>query len=134
MDKPFEHIEFPDGQWWDIWTVVTRGMRKRFRNAAMGAMLTGTLHFNGGSDLSDPEKLKAAILANPGSFNLNAIDDGYLLHGTKAWSWPEPVSLDVIDTLPDDMVSKVLARMAILYAEVSEEIQKKDIGTSSRPT
>ena len=122
MDRAFERIELPDG-WWEIWVVPTRGMRKMFR-AAVGNAIAGKLHLNGNA--ADPEALKAALIAQAGNFDLNLVDDGYLVHGTKDWSWPEPVTAAFIDTLPDPWVDKVLARMRVLYAETTEEEQKKD--------
>lgn len=131
MDRPFERIELGGDddhrQWWEIYTLVTRGMRRQFRKAAMSA-ITGKMDVPAGTDLADPEQLKAALLNNASLFDLNAVDDGYLLHGTKAWSWPEPVSREAIDALPDALVEKVLERMRALYAEPGEEAQKKDIG------
>lgn len=127
MDRPIERILFDSGDWWEIYTEVTRGMRRKFREAAMKA-LTGKLDLNGHTNLSDPDQIKAAILSQPQLVNLNAVDDGYLLHGTKAWSFPQPFSLEAVDELPDAIVEKVLERMRLLYSEPGEEAQKKDIG------
>lgn len=126
MERAFERIELPEA-WWEIWVTPTRGMRKMFRAATMNA-IAGKVHLNGNSN--DPEALKAALVSQMGNFDLNLVDDGYLVHGTKAWSWPEPVTAAFIDTLPDPWVEKVLGRMRELYSETPEEAQKKDTAAS----
>ena len=133
MERPFERIELGEGDWVEIYTLVTRGMRKLFRNAAT-ASAVGKLHINGDMDLSDQNAVRNLLLANVASFDLNAIDDSYLLHGIKAWSWPDPITLDVIDGLPSATVAPILERLQFLYGEVSEDTQKKDTVTSLQPT
>ena len=131
MDRPFEHIDLGEGTWVDIYTVVTRGMRKKFRNAATTGAV-GRLHINGDTDLSNENAVKALLLANLAAFDLEAVDDSYLLHGIKAWSWPDQVTLEIIDAMPAAVIAKILERMQVLYSEVPQEEQKKDIGTSSQ--
>ena len=115
---PIERVELPDA-WWEIRTVITRGMRKAFRRAGFPILARAD-----GMDLSDPEAFKRVVMANPGAFDLDAIDDAYLLYGTVAWSYPEPVSLEALDKLPEKDVAVVLDRMRELYAEVTEEARK----------
>ena len=133
MDRPFERIELGEGDWVEIYTLVTRGMRKLFRNAATAAAI-GKIHINGDTDLSDQNAVKRELLANVASFDLNAEDDAYLLHGIKAWSWSDPIRLDVIDLMPSATVAQILERLQALYTEVPEDTQKKDTATSLPPT
>jgi len=115
-----ERIEFGDG-WWEFYTEVTRGMRKRFRDAAMQTV-GGSL--NGDTDITDPEQYRTLVLTHPERLNLHAIDDAYLVVGTKAWSFKHKVTVESIDNLPDEYVEKVLVRMRELYAEMPEEARK----------
>ena len=124
MERAFERIELPEGNWWEFWTAVTRGMRKQFRLATMAAV-AGKLKLNG-TDISNRDALTAEVMAQASNFDLNMVDDGYLVHGTKAWSWERPVDIAFIDSLPDEWVGKVLDRMRVVYAEPTEEDQKKD--------
>ena len=133
MDIPCERIDLSNGMWVDIYAMVTRGMRKKFRNAATTGAV-GRLHINGDTDLSDENAVKTLLLANLAAFDLEAVDDSYLLHGIKAWSWPDPVTLEIIDAMPAITIAKVLERMQVLYAEVPQEQQKKDTGTSLQLT
>ena len=119
MPEHTERVELPDGNFWEIRTVITRGMRKAFRRAGLQILAHAD-----GVDLSDPEAFKKVVMANPGALDLDTIDDAYLLHGTASWSYPEPVSLEAIDKLPEKDVTVVLARMRELYAEVTEDARK----------
>ena len=115
---PVERIELA-GAWWEIRTIITRGMRKAFRRAGLQILARAD-----GVDLSDPEAFKKVVMANPGALDLDAIDDAYLLYGTASWSYPEPISPEAIDKLPEKDVVIVLTRMRELYAEVTEETRK----------
>ena len=119
MPEHTERVELPDGAWWEICPVITRGMRKAFRRAGLQILARAD-----GVDLSNPGAFKKVIMANPGALDLDAIDDAYLLYGTMSWSYPEPISLEAIDKLPEKDVAVVLDRMRELYAEVTEEARK----------
>ncbi len=118
-----ERIELPNGNWWEIKTVVTRKMRKAFRAAVFQAMprLPGV-------DLADAEAVKKAVMESPQKLDMDAIDDAYLLGGTVAYSYGE-VNQETIDSLPEAVTDKVLARMRELYAELTEEKRKAFFGT-----
>jgi hypothetical protein len=127
VERQIERIDLPDNQWWDVFTVCSRGMRKAFRKAALG-IVSGGLDVNGTSiDLSNPDALRLVAMSHPERLELNRVDDAYLLLGTKAYSFSDEISLDVIDNLPDSVVSLVVARLTELYAEPSEEEAKKAI-------
>lgn len=121
---PTERLEFADGAWWEFRAVVTRGMRKAFRRAAATALIA-TMADGTGVDFTVPEQLRQYILAHPDGVNVNAVDDAYLLHGTVAWSFDAPVTMESIDALPDSCTHAVLSRMAELYGELAEETLKK---------
>ena len=117
-----EKIDLPDGQWWEIKTTITRGMRKEFRKASLSGLSSG---MNGQKiDLSNPEELKAYVMSHPDKWNLDAIDDCYLLHGTVAFSFGDKITREAIDQIEDKITSKVLARMKELYQEMPEEVRK----------
>ncbi len=118
-----ERIELPNGNWWEIKAVVTRRMRKAFRTAVFQAMprLPGV-------DLADAEAVKKAVMESPQKLDMDAIDDAYLLGGTVAYSYGE-VNQETIDSLPEAVTDKVLARMRELYAELTEEKRKVFFGT-----
>ena len=110
-------IELPGGQWWEIRTVVTRRMRKAFRAAGLKGFLGGLTSNGTVVDMGDPEALKRLAMSHAGEWNLDAIDDAFLLEGTVAWSWPGIVTLDGIDSLDEQYTKPVLTRMQALYAE-----------------
>jgi len=116
---PVERIELPDGAWWEIYSIVTRGMRKKFRDAGIKAFAGG---WGNGSapDLADPAALQAAIASHPDRWNVNAVDDAYLIYGTHANSFEG----QAMDDLPDRVTETVLARMRILYTEAGETARK----------
>lgn len=116
-----ERIELPGGGWWEIRTTVSRGMRKAFRKAMLKGYLGG---LDGSVDLSDPEALQNAVLSNPGSWDLDALDDAHLAHGVVQWSFEGKPTLEAIDALDEDVSIPVVARMRELYAEKTEEARK----------
>lgn len=124
-----ERITLPDGGWWDIRTVVTRGMRKAFRKAQLLAFIGSDRDGLGTSlDLSDPgqiqQMLQERAMAHPERWDLAAQDDAYLLYGTLAWSYGEQVNQETIDSKPDSVTELVLARIRELYAEPTEQALK----------
>ena len=125
-----ETITLPDNNFWTIRTIVTRGMRKKFQNAALGIIGTSGRSSNGDLDLADPNVLRKAMLNDPAALNLSSIDDAYLLYGTIAYSFGEIVSLEVIDELDERMVGPVLLRMQVLYAAPTEEESQNFTGIS----
>ena len=127
MEREFERIDLPGGQWWELYTEVTRGMRKVFTAALLRGVRgpMGTLA-KAGVNLQDAEAVKDAMLSNIDSIDLGALtqqDDAYLLHGTRAYSYGERVTLDVIDALLEKDVARVLTRMRELYQEGVEPWQ-----------
>lgn len=124
-DVETERVELPDGGWWEVRVVVTRGMRKRFNRAAL-AMLPPGLALDG----TDAEALKRAALSDISKVNLTPLEDAWLVEGTVAYSYGEKVTLDAIDALPDEAVQKVLDRMTALYGGVGlpEEQRKAFLG------
>ena len=120
-----ERIELPEGAWVEVKTVVTRRMRKAFRKAGIASVLSGGASNGAGPiDLEDPEAIKAYIMAHPERWNLDAVDDSFLLHGIQAWSWPGPVTAEALDALPAASVDAILARLRVLYAEATPETLK----------
>jgi len=120
-----KRIDFDDGNWWEIKTVVTRGMRKRIEASLVGKV---DLSSNGiAVDIRDAEAVSTAVMANPS----NAIvavsnqEDTYLLEGTAAWSWDMKINVKNFDELPDRYVSVVLERLKELYEPLDQEAQKK---------
>ena len=110
-------IELQGGQWWEIRTVVTRRMRKAFRAAGLKGFLGGLTSNGTVVDMGDPEALKRLAMSHAGDWNLDAIDDAFLLAGTVAWSFEGNISLEAIDALPERYIKPVLERMQALYAE-----------------
>ena len=132
-DQPDDgKIMFPDGNWWQIKTRVTRGMRKQFRQAPLKSM-SGALRQNA-MDTSNPDSVREALLRSPDSWDINAIDDAYLLHGTSAWSWSEPITQASIDAKDDMYSSLVLDKMRALYAEPTEKERDAFFGKPLPPT
>ena len=119
-----EIIDLPDGAWVEIKTVVSRRMRKAFRKAGIAIALGGGSNGVGPIDLADPGAIKAHIMAHPEKWDLDAVDDAFLLQGIQAWSWPEPVTPEALDALPAASLEPVLARMQALYAEAVPETLK----------
>ena len=119
LDK-VERIKFDDGSWWDIKTVVTRGMRKRFRRAGVTAI---DFHSNGSIDLDNPDAIEEYVKTHPEAVDLDAMEDAYLVEGSVAWSFfnSSVPTLDQIDELDDKHVAETLARMRELYSETTEE-------------
>ena len=119
-----ERIELPNGQWAEIKTVVSRRMRKAFRKAGIASVMGGGSNGAGPLDLSDAEGIRAYIMAHPEKWDLNTVDDAFLLHGVIAWSWPEPITAEALDALPDAWVESVLIRLRALYTEATPETLK----------
>lgn len=127
VERPTERIELQGGYWFEVWSEVTRGMRKAFRKAAL-SIVSGGLDVNGTSiDLSNPDAFRLAAMAHPERLDLNRVDDAYLLYGIKAWSGGDTITLEELDDLPDSVVSKVVVRLTELYSEPTEEESKKGI-------
>ncbi len=116
-----ERIELPEGAWVEIRTVVSHRMRKAFRKAGIASVLSGGSNGSGPLDLSDPEAVRTYIMAHPEKWDLNTVDDAFLLHGITAWSWPEPITAEALDSLPDAWVESVLIRLRALYTEAPPE-------------
>ena len=116
-----ERMELVGGGWWEVRKNVTRGMRKAFRKAMLKGYLGG---LDGRQDVSDPEALRKAVLSNPASWDLDALDDAYLAHGTVGWGFETKPTLEAIDALPEETVAPVLGKMRELYAERTEEARK----------
>lgn len=124
MDRPYEQIELPEGQWWQIYTEVTRRMRKAFNRAALKG-LGGGLKSNGQiMDFSDQNAMQQLLMAHLDQVDTDSVDDAYLLVGTRAYSFGEEVTLEAIDGLPDRYIQPVLARMRELYGQDMEENQR----------
>ena len=117
-----ERIDLGDGQWWEIYTVCTRGMRKVFRKAGLRGFASG-LRDGVDIDLADPAAMRKLIMAHPEAWDMDAIDDAFLLSGTHAYSFGE-INLETIDDLDNNIVARVLARMQELYKEIGEEARK----------
>ena len=121
-----ERIEFGDDNWWEVRTVVTRGMRKAFNRAQTLGVL-GNIKLNGDSDidLTDASARRALLLAHLSELDLDALDDAYLLQGTVATSLVDTITPAMLDTIPDQYTNAVLERLRVLYAPLSEEALKK---------
>ena len=114
-----ERVELPGGAWWEIRIIVTRGLRKAFRKAGLKVLSKAD-----GVDFSDPDAFRKALMSHPDALDLDAVDDAYLLAGSVAWSYPETITLEAIDKLPEGHVAIVLAKMRELYAEATETARK----------
>ena len=126
---PTERIELENDQWWEVYTVVTRGMRKAFRTAGLQTV-AGAFKDNGKAfNMQDADALQAVVLAHPDQLDLDAVDDAFLIHGTKACSFGKQVTRAMLDALPEGVVQPVLHRLQELYAEVNEEARKNLSGT-----
>ena len=123
MRDDVERIEFPDSSWWEIHATVTRGMRKAFRKAGVAGFAKG-LRNGAELDLTDADAMRRAVMAHPDAWDLDAVDDAYLLYGTIGWSWPELVTPETLDARDNAVVAQVLSRMQQLYAEIPEEARK----------
>lgn len=123
-----ERINLPDGQWWDVRTVVTRRLRKAFRRAGLKGFMRGIDGNSANIDISDRDALQRAVLAHPDAWDVDAIDDAYLIEGTVAYSFSDNVSLQTIDSLPNEIVEPVLVRMRELYIEMPESEHKSFFG------
>lgn len=118
MSQDVERVELPDGQWWDLRRVVTRGMRKAFDVALRQAL--GPLQAEA-AKLEGVERM-GYLRAHSAEINLSGLEDAYLLHGTESLSVMDPEGATVerldqaaLDALPDEMVQAVLARARLLY-------------------
>ena len=127
MNNDVMRITLPDGAWWDIRTMVTRGMAKEFRRASLRLLGTAEVEL----DLADPEATAKALGRHPQLLNLDALEDAWLLGGTVAYSYGE-VTLEIIDELPDGHVETVLVEMRRLYSGPTEEEQGNLDGRRSR--
>ena len=124
-----EKIELSDGAWWTIKTMVTRGMRKAFRKAGLAGFIGG-IEKGVDIDFTNQDSLRKAVLAHPEAWDLDAIDDAYLLTGSVSYSFGDKIDLAIIDGLDDKYVEPVLNRMRELYAEMAEERRQ---GFSGKP-
>ena len=114
-----ERVEFSDG-WWDIKTILTRGMRKQLNKAAMKEIPYDLLAKDG-INTDDAEAVKTALLARRFEIDTHIVDDTMLLIGTQAYSFSETVDMGTIDSLPDSYVQQVLDRMKELYLSLNRE-------------
>lgn len=105
-----EKIEFDDGQWWTIRTVITRGMRKRLNQASVKMMKVR--NNNGAGFQFEP---------STEGFDPEMLNDIMLLDATIGWSFPEEVSIDSLDSLPEEYTTAVLERLNQMYNGRTEE-------------
>ena len=110
-----ERLTLPNGGWWEIRTVITRGMRKQINQASLKA-----LGSNAGG-LMQGDGVKEQILAHPETLDINAVDDAMLLIGSVAYSYGPMIDLATIDALPETVTQLVLTRLQELYAGMSKE-------------
>lgn len=122
MDNHVERLTLPDGGWWELRTIITRGMRKQINQASIRA-----LGPNAGKMLAGPDGA-AQLLEHPEAIDVNAVDDAMLLIGTVAYSYADQVSLEVMDQLPDEITNLVLARLHELYADLAKAEQAAFFG------
>lgn len=108
-----ERLTLPDGGWWEIKTVITRGMRKQINQASLKALGNNAGAFMDGA--------KERILEHPEALDLNAIDDAMLLVGSVAYSYGPTIDIATIDNLPEAVTQPVLDRLHQLYAGMSKE-------------
>jgi hypothetical protein len=115
--KGVERIELPGGAWWEVRAVITRGMRRAFRKAAM-SMLSDV---GSDVDLTDSDSIKAYVTAHPSAWDIDGVENAHLTMGSVAWSFDGEITLEAIDALDDELVAPVLARMSELYSEPDDE-------------
>ena len=115
-----ERINLPDSQWWEIRTIITRGMRKRINGAVIACLDAKDLQMDGKALTEDSIKM-AFLKSGKLELTLHAADDAMLLCGSWAWSFGETIDLEHIDALPEKYVTPVLERMRILYAPIDEK-------------
>ena len=128
MERAFVRIDLADGQWWEVWSVLTRGMRKAMNQGSLAALPPG-LKMCSGDVVGN---MRENMLAYPSKLNLNAVDDAMLLAGSKGFSWGPIVSLQAIDEIPDADVQRVLAEMYRLYG-LQTVTQEDGAGFFARP-
>ena len=107
-----ERIELPDGQYWVIRKVMSRGMERAITRATLTALPRLTRN---GKALTDTEAITEELLRNLGNVDVSAIEDAYLLHGTVEYSFGPQVTQEIIDGINADMVRQVINRMFALY-------------------
>ena len=115
--KDVERIELPGGAWWEVRTVITRGMRRAFPKAAM-SMLADV---GSDVDLTDSDSIKAYVTAHPSAWNIDGVENAHLTMGSVAWSFKPEITIEAIDDMDDALVTPVLARMSELYSEPSDD-------------
>ena len=110
-----ERLTLPDGGFWDIKTVITRGMRKQINQASLKALGSNA------SGLMDGNGVKERILEHPETIDVNAVDDAMLLVGSVAYSYGPTIDIATIDNLPEAVTQPVLDRLHELYAGMSKQ-------------
>ena len=115
-----ERISFEGEHWFEIKTVMTRGMRKEIDLAAQKS-IDRTKAARDGVNLENPDELKAWLLRQPEYLASSIVDDAMLKVGTVKFSYGDKVTAEVLDEIPDEITSAVLARMRSLYYPVKQE-------------
>lgn len=112
-------IEFPDGNWWQVHSIVTRGMRKAVGRAAMDSY---TVPESAGIDPTDISEIQGWLMNHPQYLDINKKDDTLLIVGSVDWSWDEPITIENIDSKPDSITGEVLIVLEKLFVEISENL------------
>ena len=115
-----ERLTFSDGSWVDLKKVMTRGMRKQIDLAAQKAMPYDKAQA-AGVNLENPEELKAFVLKQPEYLASQNVGDAMLLVGVVATSWGDPVTIDLMDSIPDEFAQRILDRLTELWYETRKK-------------
>ena len=112
-----EKIEFDDGSWWMIRTVLTYGVRRRFREAIAPAW-----GVTNGTGTNEGEALGGLDVSNPAvaSRAASAGEIVRLLGSTTEWSFGE-INEATLDDLPAEKIDRVMARIDELHFPRSAE-------------
>ena len=120
-DRKYQRIALADGAWWEVYTEVTRGMRKRVNRASMAGLPSGMA-----PESEDPLAIRKALLARLSDFDLNAVDDAMLLQASKAFSYGPEVTVEAIDAISDVETEKVLVVVRALFEKGSLTKEERD--------
>ena len=121
-----ERITFPDGNWWEIKSWLTRGDRRKIDQHVLhqGFAMLGVLKAEGVTT-EDVQAMRERIPDVNGRGKAPNIDedDALLLYGTTAWVWPEPISMETVQNRREDSAAIVLRRMRELYQKSEEQVK-----------
>lgn len=114
-----ERLELGDGNWFELRSVLTRGMRKQIDLASHKA-IDRDKAISAGVNVENPQELKEWVLRQPEYLASSLVDDALLAVGIVSFSYPGKES-ESLDDIPDALGRKVLERLRKLYFPSSAE-------------